>query len=240
MEKSDKTIIITAVLIMVILTAGFAVWRIAFYIPEPAIAIESDHSHYKHTPAPSVRIKTTKPQNAVRPVKPVVPEILKPPNPVSDKKTLREIIRQARSWQPAFTSWTGRKAPDFRLTDINGKKHSLSDYRGKNVLLVFWATWCGPCVREIPELIELRKKESESELAILAISQENPATVKRFVSSKKINYTILIQSTTLSKPYSMVRSIPSSIFIDAEGKIKIGTTGLISRKEIKAILEAEQ
>jgi len=153
--------------------------------------------------------------------------------------SLEEIIKAAKTWRPGFESWYGKPAPDFTLTDIAGKKHKLSDYRGKNILIVFWATWCGPCIREIPDLIELRNTVSEDDLAILAISNEDPDKVKKFVTKAKMNYTILLDPGVLPAPYNTIRAIPSSFFIDTDGKIKLGSTGMVSLDEIKAIFEAE-
>jgi len=155
------------------------------------------------------------------------------------KPKLSDVINAARTWGPAFTPWHGKATPDFTLTDITGKKHTLSDYRGKDVLIVFWATWCRPCHMEIPHLIELRKTASENDLAMLAISNEKPDLVKRFVAQAQMNYTVLTDPGTLPSPYNTVNAIPSSFFIDREGKIKLGTSGLISLDEIKAILQAE-
>jgi peroxiredoxin len=158
---------------------------------------------------------------------------------VSAKTTLQDIIDAARTWGPAYTTWYGEPAPDFTLVDITGTGHSLSDYRGKNVMLIFWATWCGPCLQEIPHLIELRKTVSEDDLVMLAISNERLDLVKYFVDRAKINYLVLIDQGSLPGPYNTVNAIPSSFFVDPEGKIKLATRGLISLEEIKAILEAE-
>ncbi|MFZ2148733.1 MAG: redoxin domain-containing protein [Sedimentisphaerales bacterium] len=152
------------------------------------------------------------------------------------KASLNDIIKAARTWGPSFTPWYGKPAPDFALTDLDGKEHKLSDYKGKKVLLVFWATWCPPCLREIPGLIELRETVSEDKLAMLAISNERPDLVKRFVAQAKLNYTVLLDQGTLPSPYNAINAIPSSFFIDTEGKIKLATTGLLSLEEIKAIL----
>jgi peroxiredoxin len=152
--------------------------------------------------------------------------------------SLNDIISSARTWGPAYKSWYGKPAPDFTLADLAGKEHKLSDYRGKDVLLVFWATWCPPCRMEIPGLIELRKTVSENNLAILAISDEEANKVKKFADEAKINYTVLIDPHILPGPYNSINSIPCSFFINAEGKIKLATTGLISLGEIKAILQA--
>ena len=79
----------------------------------------------------------------------------------NSKMALDDVIKGAVTWRPIYTSWYGKPAIDFTLTDIKGKEHKLSDYRGKNVMFVFWATWCGPCLMEIPHLIALRNIISE-------------------------------------------------------------------------------
>ena len=113
-----------------------------------------------------------------------------PPKEAIRKIQLQDIVRLRRTWGPILTAWYGEDAPDFTLTDITGKEHKLSDYRGKNVMVLFWATWCGPCVSEIPSLITLRSITGEDKLVILAISNESPNRVKRFVTDRKINYTV--------------------------------------------------
>jgi peroxiredoxin len=155
------------------------------------------------------------------------------------KLSINEIVKAARTWRPGFETWYGKPAPDFALTDLSGQTHKLSDYKGKKVLVVLWATWCPPCTKEIPDLIELRKTVSEKELAILAVSNERPDIVKRFVEQANMNYTTLIDRGGLPAPYSAVRAIPSSFFINPEGNFKLATTGLLSLKETKAILDAE-
>ena len=162
------------------------------------------------------------------------------------KPTLRSIIARARGWGPTFTNWYGKEAPDFTVTDINGKKHTLSEYRGKNVILNFWATWCPPCIMEIPHLVELRNTIGEDKLAMLAISyidfRNKPETVKKFVAAKPvINYTVTATyADAMPRPYNLVNSIPCSFFIDPEGRVKLATEGLIGLSDTKAIIEAER
>ena len=158
---------------------------------------------------------------------------------VAPKISLNDIIKAARTWGPVYKSWYDKPAPDFTLTDITGREHKLSDYRGKDVLLVFWATWCGPCRMEIPHLIELRKTVGEDKLAMLAISNEKPDLVKKFVTNQKINYTVLLDEGTMPTPFNLIDAIPCSFFIEPEGRIKLATSGLVSLGEIKAILQAE-
>jgi peroxiredoxin len=160
--------------------------------------------------------------------------------------SLKDLIASRKYWDTAFTSWYGKMAPDFTLTDITGKQHKLSDYRGKDVMLVFWATWCGPCIQEMPHLIELRKTTGEDKLAMLAISYittRPPNTtemVKSVVGRQKINYTVIsVDESEVSAPYNQIRGIPCSFFIDPEGKIKLATLGVLSLDTMKAILQAE-
>ncbi len=157
----------------------------------------------------------------------------------TSKTNLNDIIKAAKTWRNSFQNWYGKPAPDFTLTDINGKQHKLSDYKGKDILIIFWATWCGPCKLEIPHLIELRNTTKDDELAMLAISNEKLNLVKGFAAEAKLNYTVLMDRGGLPAPYNAIRAIPSAFFIDRRGYIKLGTTGLVSLEEIKAILDAE-
>ena len=136
-----------------------------------------------------------------------------------------------------FSQWFGKSAPDFTVTDIEGKQHSLSDYIGKNVLVIFWATWCPPCQREIPHLIELRKQQSEEDLTILAISNEEPELLKNFAEQKQINYTVAAAgNNVLPSPFVDVQYIPTSFFIDSKGRIQNAVIQSLTLEQIKNIL----
>ncbi len=202
---------------------------------EPAEENDIERHRNEITPSESV-------PNSVR-------EIARPDSkPKTDAKiSLSDVIRSARTWGPAYQFWHGKTAPDFTLTDIKGEQHKLSDYRGKNVMLIFWATWCRPCLMEIPHLIELRSTISEDKLAMLAISYitiRPPNTaemVRNFVKrNKSINYTVFaVDEANMSAPYNRIRGIPCSFFIDSEGKIKLATEGVMRLSDMKAILKAE-
>jgi peroxiredoxin len=153
--------------------------------------------------------------------------------------SLETIINSRTTWDVAFPSWKGQSAADFTVKDIDGQTHNLSDYRGKNLLVVFWATWCPACKAEIPHLIELRKMYSEDELGILAISNEAPDDLKKFATDNGINYTVARLGSALPEPFSKVTSIPTTFFIGKNGTIKLTTLGLVPLEESKAIIEAE-
>jgi peroxiredoxin len=155
--------------------------------------------------------------------------------------SLQKAIDEAKTWEPIFTEWQGKMAPDFTLTDIQGNVQTLSSYRGKPVLLIFWATWCPPCKAEAPELVELRKSTPPDKLAILAVSsREGADLVKSFASQYQLNYTVMPgDGTTLPSPYADIEYIPSAFFVDPEGKIKLATRGTLPRADINKILEAK-
>lgn len=156
--------------------------------------------------------------------------------------TLKEIGDAARTWAPELQQWYGQDAPDFTLTDIQGKEHRLSDYKGRNVMIVFWATWCPPCKREIPHLALLEKRADPEYLKILAVTNEDAQLVREFVTAQNIDYTVLISDGKMPELYQRVPAggIPAAAFIDPQGKVKFITVGLLGLDEIKAILAAEK
>jgi len=168
-------------------------------------------------------------------------ELIKPESEVdSGEVSIDDIVNNAKGWGQKFLSWTGREMPDLTFKDLSGKEHKLSDYRGKDVVLIFWATWCQPCLSEIPGFIQLRNSIGEDKLAMLAVSNEHPELLKRFVVANQLNYTVLrISSDNIPIPYSIVNSIPITFFITAEGKLKIAAVGAMNLNDVKAILEAK-
>lgn len=157
-------------------------------------------------------------------------------NQTLTKSSLENIIASAKTWDADFKNWYGKQLSDFTVVDINSNSHKLSDYRGKKVLFVFWATWCPACNQEIPHLIELRKKHSEDDLIIIAISNEPSGELQQFVESKEINYNVVSLSSNLPEPFISVSSIPTTFFINENGIIKLAAIGLVSLEDSEAIL----
>jgi thiol-disulfide isomerase/thioredoxin len=161
---------------------------------------------------------------------------------------LSDIVSSEKSWNPTLEAFAGKPAPDFTVKDITGKDQKLSDLRGKNVMVVIWAPWCGPCRMEIPDLVELRKTIAQDQLAILAVSYISPENteemVRQFVQQSTqqgvaINYTVaVVNKDAMPAPFSSAEYIPSTFWIAPDGTIKITTVGAVPLADMKAILKA--
>lgn len=118
-----------------------------------------------------------------------------------------------------LTQWEGVRAPDMTLRTLDGQEITLSDLKGKRVIVDLWATWCPPCVQEIPHFIQLAENIPEDELVIIGVSDEDSDTLNPFIEKKGINYAIVSQ-IDLPSPYDDVTSIPTTFFIDRNGVIQ--------------------
>jgi peroxiredoxin len=124
----------------------------------------------------------------------------------------------------------GDAAPDFALTDINGRKYRLSDFEGKPVVLNIWATWCPPCRSEIPDIIEFAR-DHEVDVAVVSISVDEPGTdVTAFAEELGINYPILMDDGEAANKYIGARpGIPQTYFIDRDGVVRGHVYGAAGR-----------
>ncbi len=113
-----------------------------------------------------------------------------------------------------------KPAPDFTLQDANGNSVKLSDYRGKVVLLNFWATWCGPCTVEIPWFVEFEQQYKSKGLEVIGVSmdEEGWPAIKPFVAEHKMNYRVLLGTDSVSDLYGGIDSLPTTFIIDRNGK----------------------
>ena len=129
----------------------------------------------------------------------------------------------------APTDKSPKTAPGFTLNDSRGVAVRLSDYKGRVVLLNFWATWCHGCVLEIPWFIEFQEKYKDNGLSVIGVSMDEEwKPVNAFVEEKKVNYSIVIGNEGLGKLYGL-NSMPMTLLIDRSGEIAASYTGVVDK-----------
>ncbi|HEY3376878.1 MAG TPA: TlpA disulfide reductase family protein [Armatimonadota bacterium] len=127
---------------------------------------------------------------------------------------------------------TGKKPVNFTLTTVNNKKISLSDYRGKVVVVDMWATWCGYCVREIPGLVALQREATAAKqpLQIIGVSVDaDRDDVRQFVAANKINYPIAYNDEKAMRPFGEVYGLPTKFIIDKQGVLVDKIIGAVEK-----------
>lgn len=134
----------------------------------------------------------------------------------------------------------GQPAPAFSLVDLNGKKVSLADYKGKPVLVNFWATWCGPCKLEMPWLQEFSQKYAPQGLTILGVAADDAPknVISGVVTKSGVTYPILLKDGKVEELYGGVDYLPESFYVGRDGKVMLATAGLTSESGGKDEIEA--
>ena len=158
-----------------------------------------------------------------------------------------ELVADPAGGVPQYISpLKGKPAPAFTLEDLSGKKVSLASYKGKAVLINFWATWCGPCKIETPWLVELRNQYAPQGFEILGVSVDDidrgepdkfakeKGDIGRFVDQMHIPYPVLIEGDKVSKPYGGLDDMPTSFFVDRKGTVVAAQVGLTSKADIES------
>jgi len=160
-----------------------------------------------------------------------------------------ELVADAATGSPVYVSpLQGRMAPAFALNDLNGKKVPLSSYRGKALLINFWATWCAPCKIETPWIVELRNKYASQGFEVLGIDTEGDdlkpddkvgwakaqEAASKFVAQEKIPYPVLLDGDSISVPYGGLDELPTSFFVDRKGNVVAAQLGLTSESDLEA------
>lgn len=125
----------------------------------------------------------------------------------------------------------GKVAPDFELKTLDGKDMKLSDFRGKAVLLNFWATYCGPCKIEMPWFVELQQQYGPQGFQIVGVAMDDASTedIAKFAKDMGVNYPILLGKEAVGESYGGINVLPTTYFIDRDGKFVAREFGLQSR-----------
>jgi peroxiredoxin len=161
---------------------------------------------------------------------------------------LAELVRyehvQATLDDPQFTAATSkietdnerREQADFTLADLGGKNWTLKELRGKVVLLNFWATWCPPCRKEMPDLETLYNQWKDQGLVILAISDEDAGKVRPFIGQQKVSYPILLDPGRKVNELFQIQGIPKTFVYDRTGKLAAQSIDMRTRTQFLEML----
>ena len=158
------------------------------------------------------------------------------------KTTMRVLAVLTLSCVLISLALAGDPAPNFKLSTMDGKTIELKQLAGKAVVVNFWATWCGPCRREIPGMIRIYEKYKAKGLEIVGISLDRGGwnDLKPFLAKNPIAYTIVLGGNTEAQAYGGIEGIPTTFFVDRKGRIVSKTVGAMEEadfeKAVKSIL----
>lgn len=158
-----------------------------------------------------------------------------PETEIAEEKNT-EVIAGEEAAEEDFEIAIGKESPNFTLKNLDGKEVSLSDYRGKIVLINFWATWCPWCDKEMPDLQKL--DEENDDLVVLAVDvMEKEETVKEYIEKGEYNFEVVLdEDGEIAKTY-LVSGLPASYFVDEEGILLGGVPGAMTYEQMISILE---
>jgi cytochrome c biogenesis protein CcmG/thiol:disulfide interchange protein DsbE len=159
-----------------------------------------------------------------------------------------ELVPAGSGDTPLTQTLTGKPAPDFILEDLNGNKVSLASFKGKPLLINFWATWCGPCKIETPWLVDLQNEYGPKGFQIVGISTEgddlkpddkegwahDKTAIAKFIKAEHMQYPVLINGDSLATEYGGLDAMPTSVYVNAAGKVVAVQLGITSKDDMVA------
>jgi len=148
----------------------------------------------------------------------------------------RALLRLTCTMLLAFAALPAASA-DFRLTDSDGKLHRLIDYRGKWVIVNFWATWCPPCLEEIPDLVAVTESRKDVQVFGVAMEFQDSKQVLQFAEGMFVNYPIVLGDRKTADQVGKVVGLPTTFIYDPQGKLAVRHVGKITRKQIERLLD---
>jgi peroxiredoxin len=151
---------------------------------------------------------------------------------------ISKIASSALGWNSALSSYNGKDAPNMKLKDINNKPVSISSLKGKKTVIVRWLTKHEPSKQMVQTLVELQNQVGAENLAVIAISSEDPGILKPVVEAMEIPFSVVGRGNRLTDPYRKNLDPPACFFIDKAGKIQLITQKVIPPDALNSIIEA--
>jgi thiol-disulfide isomerase/thioredoxin len=127
------------------------------------------------------------------------------------------------------------QATHFDLVDLDGKRHTVAGHKGKWVVMNVWATWCAPCIHEMPELESLSRSRSDLVVIGLAADGENESKIRSYARALKVSYPIVAGNTTLTNAYG-IKAFPTTLVYDPDGKLVATRKGRVTRRDLESYL----
>lgn len=133
-------------------------------------------------------------------------------------------------------AWT--VAAEFHVADTRGRTHTLNQYQGKWVLVNFWATWCPPCLEEIPEFSELYQSRKNKDLMVfgIAVDYDNPTLVFEFARRHKMSYPLILGDADVTAQFGKINALPTTFLYDPKGKKVLHRIGTLTRAELEKLI----
>jgi peroxiredoxin len=127
------------------------------------------------------------------------------------------------------------RAVDYELPDVDGQMQSLDQYQGKWVIVNYWATWCGTCMKELPDLVSMHENNKDKDIVVVGVNFESIGNdqLKAFVAEKSIPYPVLRSEPVPVTALGKVPALPTTYIIDPDGKVVAGEVGLVSRQNLE-------
>ncbi len=156
--------------------------------------------------------------------------------------TVMGLLLAGCEQQQPETAEKQRRVVTMVLTDLQGVEHSLADYRGKWVIVNYWATWCPPCLEEIPELVQFHNEHKGNNAVVWGVNREDiPLTeLKRFVAKQRINYPLFQVPADSMSPLGPVLGIPTTYLVSPKGEVVARHVGLVSAQKLEEFLQSHQ
>ena len=134
------------------------------------------------------------------------------------------------------------RAVNYELPDVNGQMQSLDQYQGKWVIVNYWATWCGTCMKELPDLVSMHENNRDKDIVVVGVNFESIGNeqLKAFVEKQSIPYPVLRSEPVPVTALGKVPALPTTYIIDPDGKVVAGEVGLVSRQDLEDYIASKQ